>query len=62
MDRNITALERAFQLARSGDCETIDKLKAKLRDEGFDQWVLVGPSLMNRLGTLMRNHHRKDPA
>jgi hypothetical protein len=54
--RNITTIERAFQLARSGKFQSIEKLKKKLRDEGFDQWEIVGRSLLDQLNTLIKAH------
>lgn len=52
----LTTLERAFQLARSGECQNIEKLKKTLRDEGFDQWEIVGRSLLVQLNRLIKMH------
>ena len=35
VDPNITTLERAFQLARSGQCSTLDDIKQRLKAEGY---------------------------
>jgi hypothetical protein len=53
MDQLLTALERAFQIARSGECQTIGLLKNKLRDEGYDQWQVSGHSLTVQLNNIM---------
>lgn len=34
--RRIGTVERAFQLARSGRCRTVDEIRAELRREGHD--------------------------
>ena len=53
MDQLLTALERAFQIARSGECQTIGSLKNMLRDEGYDQWQVSGHSLTVQLNNIM---------
>src|SRR5262249_24101474 len=35
MDHNITALERAFQLADSGECDSVPHSKERLKAEGY---------------------------
>ena len=35
MDHNVTVLERAFQLAKSGTCGTVAELKRRLSNEGY---------------------------
>ena len=35
MAKSITVLERAFQLAKTGQCDSLDELKRVLRDEGY---------------------------
>jgi hypothetical protein len=49
MDSNVTALERAFQLAKSGECGTVSDLKQRLRSEGYSSTQLSGGG-----GTLLR--------
>jgi hypothetical protein len=49
MDHNITALERAFQLAKSGECDSIDDLKKRLRAEGYSTSQIVGRELARQL-------------
>lgn len=48
MDINRTALERAFDLACSGQVETVDEIKKKLRREGYDLGQIFGQSLMRQ--------------
>jgi hypothetical protein len=35
MDHNVTALERAFQIAKSGDCKSVAELKKLLRKKRY---------------------------
>ena len=50
MDPKVSALERAFQLARSGRVATVDDIKKRLMVEGYDyQVVNGGPSLASQL-------------
>jgi hypothetical protein len=44
MDSKVTALERAFQLARSGRMVTIDDIKKRLKQEATTngQWPMAG--------------------
>jgi len=41
MDSKVTALERAFQLARSGKMATIEDIKKRLKQEGYDERVVT---------------------
>jgi hypothetical protein len=47
-----TSLERAFQLARSGECATITEVKQRLRDEGLSSNQVEGPVLTRQLRDL----------
>lgn len=49
-----TTLERAFTLARSGDCSSVNEIRQRLRAERFDQVDahLAGPSLSRQLRDL----------
>ncbi len=48
-----TTLERAFELARSGECATPGDIKQRLRREGFDgARAIFGPALMKQLREL----------
>lgn len=48
-----TALERAFDLARSGECKTIDAIKRRLKAESYNQDQIDGRSLCLQLRALM---------
>ena len=49
-----TTLERAFELARSGSCASVQDIRRRLKSEGYDQVEahLSGPSL----GKQLRRH------
>jgi hypothetical protein len=44
-----TILERAFELARTGNNSTVSELREALQAEGFDPKRLQGPSLQKQL-------------
>jgi len=48
-------IERAFQLARSGECRTLDEIKRRLRRERFDSvdFHLAGKLTKAQLTALM---------
>jgi hypothetical protein len=48
-------LERAFALARSGECRDIRELEQKLKHEGFNsvQHHLSGPAIRRQLREMM---------
>jgi hypothetical protein len=50
----LTTLERAFALARSGSCATVNDIRLQLRAERFDQVDahLAGPTIRRQLGLL----------
>ena len=54
MESHISQLERAFELARSGRCATVADIKRKLREEGYQDDQIEGPSLFAQLNSLMR--------
>jgi hypothetical protein len=56
MDSKVTALERAFQLARSGRMTTLDDIKKQLKQEGYDERVVAdgGRLLMTQLRELIK--------
>jgi len=45
MEPNKTAIERAFELARSGTVSNVSQLKDKVRAEGYDPDQLSGSEL-----------------
>ena len=47
-----TALERAFELARSGDFATVSDVTKQLKAEGFATAQITGPSLSKQLREL----------
>lgn len=53
-----TPLERAFQLARSGEYAGVDQIRRQLRTEGFDTGQLSGPQLMKQLRQLCAQARR----
>jgi hypothetical protein len=48
MDPKISALERAFQLARSGQAPSIDDIKKRLKREGYEENAVDGGPLLAR--------------
>ena len=48
-----TALERAFELARSGRFFTVSELRSKLAQEGYHTDVMEGPVLIGQLKNAM---------
>lgn len=54
MDPNKTALERAFELAASGKCRSIDALRKALKAEGYDQYALYGFAMSKQLLAIMK--------
>lgn len=56
MDQNRTAVERAFDLATSGDCATIGDIKMKLAREGYSAGQLVGRTIEKQLRKLIETH------
>jgi len=44
-----TTLERAFTLARSGDCDSVSEIRAKLKAEGYPLQQMEGRALMKQL-------------
>ena len=49
-----TALERAFELARSGRCKGMDDIRSALAAEGYAQAQITGYSLSKQLRALMK--------
>lgn len=52
MSNRPTALERAFELARSGECAGVSDVKERLRAEGFAAEQVTGPVLGRQLREL----------
>jgi hypothetical protein len=53
--QDTTALERAFQLASSGDHRSIDDIKRRLRAEGYSVDQITGSALNKQLRTLIQS-------
>jgi hypothetical protein len=54
MKPNVNTLERAFELARTGEFDSIRQLEARLHHEGYPSGLVVGPYLSGQLRELMR--------
>ena len=54
MDHTVTALERAFQLAKSGSCASIAEIKSRLRAEGYSVTQVTGRTLSAQLSALIQ--------
>ncbi len=48
-----TALERAFEIAGSGECHSVQELRQQLKAEGHVDSQITGPSLLRQLRQLM---------
>jgi hypothetical protein len=60
----VTALERAFMLARSGDYDSIEHIRSRLKVEDYELSQLRGPVLLrqiNRLCAKDRSARQADP-
>ena len=53
MDPGTTELERAFQLAKSGDCRTVDEIRKKLSSEGYYATQVTGKGLLRQLQAII---------
>jgi hypothetical protein len=62
MNHNITSLERAFQLAESGECDSVPDLKKRLQAEGYSTSQIVGRELFRQLRGLITVARAKDDA
>lgn len=61
MDQNVTSIERAFQLAKSGACVSITDLKKLLKSEGYSADQIEGRVISKQLTTLIRNARVDSP-
>jgi hypothetical protein len=53
-----SALERAFELARSGGVASIETIKLILKREGYDGYQLIGPQLRRQLRVVIFDARR----
>jgi hypothetical protein len=54
MDHNVTVIERAFQLAKSGDYPTVAAIKKRLMTEGYSIGQITGRTLSKQLTALIQ--------
>jgi hypothetical protein len=59
MNKRPTAIERAFQLAKSGRYASTGHLRKALETEGYSKWQVDGPSLLKQLRELIQGS--RDP-
>jgi hypothetical protein len=50
---NTTPIERAFELAKSGQCRTTGDIESRLKEEGYDSRQLIGRVLLRQLRALI---------
>jgi hypothetical protein len=55
MSRHTTALERAFDLAREGKCNSVADIVRKLNAEGYSGSQVEGATLRKQLSTLIKS-------
>jgi hypothetical protein len=53
MSTRPTSLERAFELAKSGQCATVEEIRKKLKAEGLWDSQIVGKALSKQLRELI---------
>ncbi|MVS99529.1 hypothetical protein [Devosia marina] len=53
MTPNLSPIERAFELARSGKCQSFSEIKAALKAEGYDSATITGGTLSKQLRQLI---------
>ena len=58
MSNRPSPLERALELARSGDCANLLDLKDQLRAEGHPTYQIQGPALLKQLRELIKSSYR----
>jgi hypothetical protein len=54
MKPNVNTIERAFELARTGEFARIDQIRVRLQQEGYASALVVGKHLSAQLHQLMR--------
>jgi len=59
MEPNVSALERAFALARSGKCVSVGDIKKRLHSEGYSSTKIEGQALHTQLAALIGEARRK---
>lgn len=54
MDQGMTALERAFHLAKSGRVAGLTDIVTSLKRDGYSAWQIEGPLLKRQLTDLIK--------
>lgn len=54
MDKDKTALERAFELARTGKFRSVTDLRNAINREGYAGSQIAGPALARQLSEIMK--------
>ncbi len=54
MEPNVTSVERAFQLARTGRYSDVEQIRKRLKQEGYAQDQIAGRSLFRQLLEIIR--------
>ena len=54
MKANQTTIERAFELAKSGRCSSIEEIRKVLAKEGYSAYQLTGRALREQISELIR--------
>lgn len=54
MDHTVSPLERAFQLAKSGECASVSDIKRRLSSEGYSAAQVTGRVLSKQLDALIK--------
>jgi len=54
MDHSITAVERAFQLAKSSTCASVKEIRMRLSSEGYSASQVSGRVLSKQLKALIK--------
>ena len=49
-----SALERAFEMANAGECETVASVITRLNKEGYNGNQVIGRTLVKHLSTLIK--------
>jgi hypothetical protein len=52
---NKTSLERAFELAMSGQCASVKAIKLQLLDEGYSTYQIGKAPVLNQLKEIIKN-------
>ncbi|QQR40237.1 hypothetical protein [Devosia rhizoryzae] len=56
MKPHVTPIERAFELARSGQCRSTTEIKKALKSEGYMIETLTGATLLKQLRNTILAH------